>query len=298
LSGVCCANAKSLVKIETKKTVYSINGLTSAELDKLRSENSNLQTHKEYKQYEYTQIDSETGKLTFRDFGIRDTASYNRFLVSAFLHLKNHSIQNLIIDVRGHAGGGDNYGIEIVKYIYDKPFKAYSKDYYKKSKTAEDFFLLFLYPEDRVNPAMRKAVNWFGSCEADHDYGEFYDCGVEINYPKPDSIRFKGRVFVLSDYKVVSAGSVFVGLIKDYRVGKIIGTETDQSPSDDGQGCYFLLPHSNVMAMGATEYSIRPSGDPGTTRGVIPDYEIIQLKKDTEKGTDTVMDFTLGLIKK
>ena len=189
-------------------------------------------------------------------------------------------------------------GIEIVKYIYDKPFNAYSKDYNKKSKISEEFYLLFLYPEDRDNPIMRKAVNWNGPCEAEHNYGDYYDCGVEINYPKPESIRFKGKVFVLSDFKVTSAGAVFVGLIKDYSIGKIIGTETDQSPSNDGQGCYFLLPNSNVMAMGATTYAIRPNGDPSTTRGVIPDYEVTQLKEDTEKGIDTVMDFTMKLINK
>ena len=238
-----------------------------------------------------------TSKLTFRDFGIRDTASYDRFLDSAFLQLKIHSIQDLIIDVRGHAGGGDPYGIEIVKYIYGKPFKAYSKAYNKKSKVSEEFYLLFLYPEDRDNPMMRKTVSWNGSCAAEHNYGDYYDCGVETNYPKPESIRFKGRVFVLSDFKVTSAGAVFVGLVKDYGIGKIIGTETDQSPSNDGQGCYFLLPHSNVMAMGATMYSIRPNGDSSTTRGVIPDYEVIQTKADTEKGADTVMDFTMNLIR-
>ena len=51
------------------------------------------------------------------------------------------------------------------------------------------------------------------------------------------------------------------------------------------------------MAMGATMYAIRPNGDPGTTRGVIPDYEVIQSEEDTKKGVDTIMDFTMKLIK-
>jgi hypothetical protein len=284
-------------RIETRKGVYSLDGLTSAELDKARSEYSNQPPKKEYKQYEYTQIDSLTAELIFRDFGIRDTASYNRFLDSAFLQLKINAIQNLIIDVRGHAGGGDQYGVEIVRYVYGKPFRAYSKHYNKKSKISEEFYLLYLYPEDRNDPEMRKAVSWNGPCEADHRYGEYYDCGVETNYPEADSIRFKGKVFVLTDHRVTSAGAVFVGIIKDYGVGRILGTETDQSASMDGQGCYFLLPHSNVMAMGATEYLIRPDGDPGTAKGILPDYEVTQSKEDTRRGVDTVIDFALRLIK-
>jgi hypothetical protein len=89
----------------------------------------------------------------------------------------------------------------------------------------------------------------------------------------------------------------FVVCIKDYGIGKIIGDETNQSPSNDANGCYFLLPHSNVMAVGATNYAIRPNGDPSTTRGVIPDYEVTQLRKEAEKGIDAVMNFTLNLIK-
>jgi hypothetical protein len=283
--------------IQTKNGVCSVKGLTAVELEKSSALNSDQQAEKTYKQYYYTPIDRVTGKLTFRDFGIRDSAGYGRFLDSVFFQLKTNSIRNLIIDVRGHAGGGDQYGTEIVKYIYNKPFKTYSKHYNKKSKISEDFYLLYLYPENRNDPVMRKAVSWNGSCEAEHKYGEVYECGLETNYPKPDSIRFKGRVFLLSDYKVVSAGAVFAGMIKDYGVGKIIGTETDQSASMDGQGCYFLLPNSNVMAMGATEYLIRPNGDPGTERGVIPDYEVIQTKAAAQKGIDTVMDFTLSLIR-
>jgi hypothetical protein len=282
-------------KIETKKSASSLEGKPSAELDKLKNGGTSKQT--EYRQYDYTPIDGSTSKLTFRDFAIKDTVRYFRFLDSVFYQLKAHSVQNLIIDVRGNEGG-NFYSLEVVKYLYDKPFKASSKMYYKKSKFAEDFFLLVLYPEDRDNPVMRKLVsNCFGSCEAEHDYGQWYECDNEFFFPKPDSIRFKGNLFVLSDNKTNSAAVDFAVCIKDYSIGKIIGNETNQSPSNDANGCYFLLPHSNVMAMGATNYAIRPNGDPSTTRGVIPDYEVTQLKKDTEKGIDTVLNFTLKLIK-
>ena len=110
-------------------------------------------------------------------------------------------------------------------------------------------------------------------------------------------MRFRGNVYVLSDYRTVSAGTVFVGLVKDYEIGTIIGTETEQSPSNDGSGCYFLLPNSNVMAMAAMGYSVRVNGDPTTTHGVIPDYHVEQLRADAEAGRDTVLEFTMQLAK-
>jgi hypothetical protein len=86
-------------------------------------------------------------------------------------------------------------------------------------------------------------------------------------------------------------------LIKDYRLGKIIGTETGQSMSNDGQQCWFFLPHMNVMAGGSTTLCIRPNGDPSTARGILPDYEVVQSERDTKKGVDTVMEFVLKFVK-
>jgi hypothetical protein len=285
-------------RIETNKGTYSIKGLTSVELDKLKKENLTQQTEKEYKQYEYKRIDFKTSELIFKDFGIRDTIAYNHFLDSAFLQIKSNQIHSLIIDVRANQGGNNKY-IEVIKYLYDKPFKTDSLVYFKKSKTAQDFFLLFLYPKDKNNFILQKYINesCFGSCEAEHNYGEVYTCGDNYIIPKPDSIRYKGNLYVFSDYNTKSAGVNFVTLIKDYKIGTIIGTDTNQSPSNDANGCYFVLPNSNVMAIGATMYEIRPNGDPSSTRGVVPDYEVTQSENDTKKGIDTVMGFTMKLIK-
>ena len=288
---------KGPFKIKMKDAVYTLDGLTSIELMDLKSKSQNQEGKKEKEQYEYNQIDPTTSLLNFRDFAIKDEAKYYAFLESVFLQLRNKSIKNLIIDVRDNPGGGDDYGIEIIKYLYPLPFKAYSKFYYKKSKILEDFSFLFLYPEDRKNLKMRKAANCMGDCQEEHAYGTYYECENKALDPKPDSIRYKGNVYVLSNHNVYSAGNCFVGLIKDYRIGQIIGTETGQSMSNDGQQCWFFLPHINVMAGGSTTLCVRPNGDPSTARGIIPDYEVVQSEEDAKKGLDTVMGFTMKLIK-
>jgi hypothetical protein len=288
---------KGPFKIKVKDAVYTLDGLTSIELMDLKSKSPNQETKRGREQYEYHQIDPATSLLNFRDFVIKEEAKYYAFLESVFLQLRNKSIKNLIIDVRDNPGGGDDYGIEIIKYLYPQPFRAYSKFYYKKSKILEDFSYLFLYPEDRTNPKMRKAANCMGDCQEEHAYGTYYECENRALDPKPDSIRYKGDVYVLSNHNVYSAGNCFVGLIKDYRIGKIIGTETGQSMSNDGQQCWFFLPHINVMAGGSTTLCIRPNGDPSTARGIIPDYEVVQSEEDANKGLDTVRGFAMKLIK-
>jgi Peptidase family S41 len=245
---------KGPFKIKMKDALYALDGLTSIELMDLKSKSQNQEAKKEREQYEYHQIDPTTSLLNFRDFVIKDEAKYRAFLESVFLQLRNKSMKNLIIDVRDNPGGGDDYGIEIIKYLYPLPFKAYSKFYYKKSKVLEDFSYLFLFPQDRNNPQMRKAANCMGDCQEEHAYGTSYECENKALDPQPDSIRYKGDVYVLSNHNVYSAGNCFVGLIKDYRIGKIIGTETGQSMSNDGQQCWFFLPHINVMAGGGHDF--------------------------------------------
>ena len=284
--------------IELTDSIYTIKGKTKKELKAIKKKNKFTTKEKEpYVQYEYISVNSNTRMLRFRDFGIRDESKYYNFLDSVFLTLNKDDIKNLIIDVRNNPGGGDNYGIEVIKYLYNQPFHAYSKFYYKKSKRLENFQYMFLYPEDRDNPKMREAANCMGDCHELYDYGEYYECDKEMHNPKPDSIRFKGKVYVLANHRVYSAGNTFVGLIKDYEIGKIVGTETGQSPSNDGQLCMFYLPRSKILAGGSTTLCIRPNGDPQTSTGVLPDYEVHDSKEEKQKRVDTVMEYTMNLIK-
>jgi hypothetical protein len=158
-------------RIKMKDLVYGVDGLTASELKDLKRNGPDRRKPKTAPQYEYRQLDSTTGLLSLRDFGITDEAKYYGFFDSVFRQLRDTSIGHLIIDARDNPGGGDDYGSEVIKYLYHRPFQAYSKSYYEKSKILEDFSYLFLYPEDRNNPEMRKAANNMGDCQAEHEYG-------------------------------------------------------------------------------------------------------------------------------
>jgi C-terminal processing protease CtpA/Prc len=154
-----------------KDLVYGVDGLTASELKDLKRNGPDRRKPKTAPQYEYRQLDSTTGLLSLRDFGITDEAKYYGFLDSVFRQLRDTSIGHLIIDARDNPGGGDDYGSEVIKYLYHRPFQAYSKSYYEKSKILEDFSYMFLYPEDRNNQEMRKAAINMGDCQAEHEYG-------------------------------------------------------------------------------------------------------------------------------
>src|SRR5690606_32031979 len=98
-------NSKEINKIPVKSTTYSdlyknYNNRHSKELE--------TQNHKEYS---YQFIDSvKTGLLTVKSFAMGESETkrhkkYASFLDSVFVTIKNQEVKNLIIDVRGNAGG-------------------------------------------------------------------------------------------------------------------------------------------------------------------------------------------------
>ena len=63
-----------------------------------------------------------------------------------------------------------------------------------------------------------------------------------------------------------------------------------------GEARSFKLPNSGLNAVIATKHFTQ-AGSKSGGHGVIPDYEVKQKPEDTAKGIDTVLQFTLNLIK-
>jgi len=76
----------------------------------------------------------------------------------------------------------------------------------------------------------------------------------------------------------------------------LIGEETGDPTSLYADCIQFELPSSALHAWVASKLLVCACGkDDG--RGVIPDHEVQQRPEDTAKGVDTVLEFTLNLIK-
>ena len=106
---------------------------------------------------------------------------------------------------------------------------------------------------------------------------------------------FNGSIYVLTSSMTYSTAGFFANVIKCYKIGTIIGSETGQPMIAYGDTYNYFLPNSNLSCGIAKQKFVlccaRTEG-----QGVIPDYIIRPNMTDKLKGVDTEMDFTLRLI--
>lgn len=221
-----------------------------------------------------------------------------------FKAIQREGYNNLIIDVRDNGGGNDDNGRTVIDYITDKPYSEALASVFiiRRSKRLNHYFRLQYKGIVRWMVTIRTAT-WF-----DKDLRKFYKSYLKTTLGENDTIyvplkepnenpyRFKGKVYVLSNHNSYSATTAFLGAIKDFGIGTIVGTESGDNPTEFGNNYYFELPNSRLLCHSSTTFMIRPSGDTDMTHGVIPDYYVEQTLEDTNNHIDTVLEYTLRLI--
>ena len=115
-------------------------------------------------------------------------------------------------------------------------------------------------------------------------------------YRENNPLRFKGSAYLLMDEISMSASTTFAGIIKKHRSATIIGQEPIEPLTTYGGTTNFELPNTGLLLSVPQDKFVVP-GSKNDGRGVIPDYEVKQTPEDTAKGVDTVLQFTLNLIK-
>ncbi|MFC1724434.1 S41 family peptidase [candidate division KSB1 bacterium] len=89
-------------------------------------------------------LDNEkTAVLTVRSFEVPDFKKFSAYLKDFFLQLSQKRIRNLIIDVRGNAGGQPELSFDMLRYLVKNPFT-----YFDQSKTSSSKNKLLTRPAD------------------------------------------------------------------------------------------------------------------------------------------------------
>jgi hypothetical protein len=215
-----------------------------------------------------------TGLIEFNRFA--DFETFEQFLHDIFNKLKEQQASNLIIDIRENRGGNSRLGDALLDYLTNEPFRQFEKYQVKVS----DQLL-----EIRQNMPQAKAQS--GSLVTEEVY---------FKKPKDNPLCFSGRKFVLTGQTTFSSANCFASAIKCFNIATLIGEETGGTTTSYGDCLYFYLPNSNMRFDVAHKYFVEACGKPDG-RGVIPDYEINQKPEDTARGVDTVLQFTLDVIK-
>jgi hypothetical protein len=210
---------------------------------------------------------------------------------SVFKELKVKHTKNLILDLRNNEGG-DGTGEKLLSYLMTKPYRLYESaelkftgypavvDYLEDRK--EDVF----FPDsltDRTNTGLYRFKKAYMPLPA----GE----------QQPDSIHYKGNLYVLINGASGSMASVVASILKGNRRGTFIGEEGGgaMEGATAFYGANLVLPNSKIrVRVGLVKTTRAVAFTKG--RGVYPDYPITPKIDDILAGADTELNFTLGLI--
>ena len=253
--------------------------------------------------YSFQLIDSlNAGILTVPSFSLgngssKKHAAYKKFLQESFTVLKEKNIRHLIVDIRENGGGSDPNDLLTFFYLAQKPFKENAK--------AFTLFQELPYKEysEEDTADIRDLEENFHDEHDQLSNGRYYQNPSYNPYWQPDSLAFKGKIYLLISPAVASAASLFASLVKSEGYAVVIGEEsmggyyghTGHNP------VAYRLPHSGfsftVSTVDLVQFVI-PKNDIPFGRGIIPDIEVHQSQADFISNRDAVMERTVQLIRK
>ena len=119
-----------------------------------------------------------------------------------------------------------------------------------------------------------------------------------LKQPKDRGYRFKGRLFLLTGPYTFSSAAAFAAVVKDFKMGTIIGEETGSPRQCFGDALRFSLPHSGLMFNVSYKHFYAPMPKPdddihGTIPDIVVDEEMLSEYKDAE---DPLLAFVLDYI--
>mgnify|MGYP006077456365 CR=1 FL=1 len=221
-------------------------------------------------------------------------SNYKALLKASFAEIKAKNIEHLIIDVRNNGGGDPIPTQELISYLIDEKFVMY-KDVYTKTNKIKDrkyykkqgVFLLNLFSWLKVKKI------------SDNHYRRRNKEGMDVYSPKENI--FKGQLYILTNGNSFSATGEFTSFIKHYRsnayfVGEEVGGNEFQNTS--GVSYTITLPNSKqkvTIPLVVFEMNIDSKN---SGHGIKPNHWVRNTNENELNGEDSVMGFTLELIKK
>jgi hypothetical protein len=211
-----------------------------------------------------------------------DLEKYKSILKDAFTQIKSAEAKTLIIDVRNNRGGNSALGDALINMFNAKPYKHYSMKWKRSNQYVE-----FLKSKNLPVPDNYMALR----------PGEFISTQPPTVNPGDNPLRFDGKVFVLGSKETFSSAQMFLAVIKDNGLAKIVGEETKAPVCNFGEIYFFNLPHSRLRASLSVRNWMPPAGCKDA-RGVVPDLPVTRRVADYVSGRDAILETALNLIKK
>lgn len=194
--------------------------------------------------------------LKVRDFVIGKN-EFATYINSIFQVIDEQKINSLIIDIRNNSGGNSELADYLISCIYDRPFKTNSKILIKRSEQYYSFMQDYFSWWVRPILIFIKPIREYRNTPVGEVYSDLKGYKSNSNLP----YRFKGEIYILINSNTFSTALGFATVIKDYKIGTIVGEPTRAIVNEYGDIYPFDLPHSKLWVWCSTKQYIRPSGE-------------------------------------
>lgn len=227
---------------------------------------------------------------------------FKEFLGNAFAELREKSIKNLIIDLRGNDGGDMNIGFELARYLARENLPPYASTRRFVRNVAPQIDLakyLDTYSKE-LKALLQNGVPANSYKKAENDFYEILPGEDTTTYPPvtPGENNFLGKTSIISDASNASATFQFLNYVRENRLATIVGQETggNRQGINGGNYLFLTLPNSKIET-DIPVYFFAPLQS-AKDESVIPDYLVKPTARDIRDGIDAELNFILKMAKR
>jgi len=201
---------------------------------------------------------------------------YKNKLKDFFTEAKKHNIQHVAVDVRNNNGGNSRVVDEFLSYLKIKKYKTFSGEIRYSKATAEQRNT----PQDKgyKKPILRLNTRYNRKC------------------PYPE-LMFNGKLYILISAKTFSSANWFAVIVKDNKLGTVIGEPTGNAPTSYGDILMFQMPNSGFRFSCSHKKWIRPDTSNDPEDGLYPDVTVYTTIQDIIQNKDAQIEKLKAVIK-
>jgi len=262
-------NSKYKIRYEANRNDYTevLNGIDEKETEKYY-----LKAFPKVNNYRLKIIDENVACIQYN--ACIDYDNFKLFLDSTFTFLKQNNTKDLIIDIRKNGGGDTRLNSLLLTYLTNMSFYEYQKHI------------------EKLTSDIRASNEYYSQFKND----TIIERTTYLDHKANNPLLFQGNLYVLTGIETFSSGTELAMLIKDYKLGIIIGKETGGLPTCYGDVFNFELPNTKIDVRVSYKWSLRPSGI-DDNRGVAPDIVLDPSIADIISNKDIEMEYILKLVK-
>lgn len=222
------------------------------------------------------QIDEKFSLGVFTLDTCRYNDEYKNKLKDFFTEVKNHNIRHVAVDVRDNSGGSSEVIDGFLSYLDIKKYKSFGMRvrYSKASKEQRNT------PKDKGydKPRFRSNTRDNRKC------------------PNPELI-FNGKLYILISAKTFSSANWFAVMVKDNKIGTVIGEPTGNQPTSYGDVLSFQMPNTGFRFICSFKKWIRPDTSNDPEDGLYPDITAYTTIEDIIQNKDTQIEKLKTIVK-